>query len=568
MNPKIMTLERLATISAIHDLVGTRPDHRWGRASLVGRRSDGHSIASWFDAHSTDYRVQLVRESILSSAPWSDLLRVQIPKKNGIDTRAVDMPVVVDQARLYPIADWASQHAEAVLSPVAVAFRRGRQLHQTILGAHEDALSRPFACVIDIKGFYDNVSWSLADQAIDKFPADEAVKLLLGDLVRAPVIDRKTREPIGRTMGLVQGLSPSPVLANLILNDWDRQVAHAVSKFGVSIRRYCDDILLLAASMTALLRAVEIVTDRLARLGFRVKEGTGRPVNTRQEEVTWLGVSIGPEGLRVPEIVIVSKAREIQGDIDHGVLSSQGLEDLLIGLLEHYRRVLPLDRAQTVITQMRERLDLSQLSQEKEVSKTLKHLFTDHTSHGLKHREMDALDGNQWSKKTEQEPKLDQIWIGHCSGMLGRPDAKTRASSTGAPAQSAPAAVENGTVWRIGVWVDGPHQAHVIARRVDDQWHEGWAFADKESLSVPEIVVRALADGLRRLHDRGATEVTVVVTDRTLHGYGWRGWDVRSLRMHVALQQLQSARASIRLLWQPGRRFAKLATSHHLGVSS
>lgn len=568
MNPNIMTLERLAAISVVHDIVGARPDRRWGRASLVGRRSDGYSIATWFDAHSVDARVQLVRDSILGSAPWSDLWRALIPKKSGIDTRAVDMPVVVDQARLYPIADWASQHAEAVLSPVAVAFRRGRQLHQTILGAHQDALSRPFACVIDIKAFYDNVSWKLADQAIDRLPADDAVKLLLGDLVRAPVVNRTTRERVSRTIGLVQGLSPSPVLANLILNDWDRQVAHAVSRFGVSIRRYCDDILLLAGSMTALLRAVEIVTDRLARLGFRVKDGTGRPVNTCQEEVAWLGVSIGPEGLRVPESVIMSKASEIQGDIDHGVLSLKGLEDLLIGLLEHYRRVIPPDRFQTAVTTIRDRLDLSRLSHEREVSRTLKHFFTDHTPHGLKHRKLDALDGRQWSKKTEQEPKLELIWLGHCSGMLGRPDAKTRASSTGAPAQSAPAAVENGTAWRIGVWVDGPHRAQVIARQVGDQWHEGWAFADNESLSVPEIVVRALADGLRRLRDRGATEVTVVVTDQTLHGYGWRGWDVHSLRMHVALQQLQSARASIKLIWQPGRRFAKLATSRHLGVSS
>jgi hypothetical protein len=299
-----------------------------------------------------------------------------------------------------------------------------------------------------------------------------------------------------------------------------------------------------------------------------VKDGTGRPVNTRQEEVTWLGVSSGPAGLRVPESVIIPKASEIQVEIDQGILGSQGLEDSLIGLLEHYRRVLPLDRAQTVITQVRERLDLSHLSQEKEISKTLKHLFTDHTSPGLRHREMGALDGNQWSKKMEQEPKLDQIWLGHCSGTLGRPDAKTRASSTGAPAQSAPAAVENGTVWRIGLWVDGPHRAHVIARRIDDKWHEGWVFADKESLSVPEIVVRALADGLRRLRDRGATEVTVVVTDRTLHGYGWRGWDVRSLRMLDALRQLQAARAGVRLTWEPGRRFAKLSTSHRLGASS
>jgi hypothetical protein len=53
----------------------------------------------------------------------------------------------------------------------------------------------------------------------------------------------------------------------------------------------------------------------------------------------------------------------------------------------------------------------------------------------------------------------------------------------------------------------------------------------------------------------GATAVTVVVTDPTLHGYFWRHWEVHSLRMHTALAALDKATLGIEFNLEPGKRF-------------
>jgi len=381
---QVMTLERLASFAAVNDLVGARPDRRWGRASLATLRSDGHSIASWFETHTPEERTKLVREALLGQEPWGPLLRVQIPKKPGsVATRPIDMPLVLDQARLYLINAWLSKHAHRVLTRVAVAFRSGVQMAQVVLGAYERMQTAPFASVVDIAGFYDNIAWHLVDRVIDELPADERVQALLRDLTRVDVIERRSGHLVERTQGIPQGLSVSPVIANLVMNEFDQRVAHAVSRFGGSVRRYCDDILPLAPSRDANQRAIDILRDRLARLGLKIKAGTGKIADTRADAITWLGISFGPAGLDVPSATIDKKAFELQGKIDHAIIGPEGVEDRLMSLHKHYRRIIQPGRAQKLIASIRERLITTKLSlTRKEDLENLRTLINDRQSRG------------------------------------------------------------------------------------------------------------------------------------------------------------------------------------------
>jgi hypothetical protein len=125
----------------------------------------------------------------------------------------------------------------------------------------------------------------------------------------------------------------------------------------------------------------------------------------------------------------------------------------------------------------------------------------------------------------------------------------------GALARFAPLVVENvGAEWRLGACADGPRRARVVIRQVGTDNRQGGAFEDKESDSAPLIVVRALIVGLARLRSAGAQDVTIVPLDKTLVGYLFRKWRVRSLAMHAALVQLMEAASGLRLSFEAPRR--------------
>lgn len=356
----MMTLQQLASVPAINRLVGKRPDHRWGRASLTTPRGDGDSIASWFDQHAPEERIRLVREAILNRKPWSPLLRVWVAKRAGSnDFRAVDMPTVLDQAVLYLLHDWLAQHAEGVLTSVAVGFRRGIQMHQTVLNAHRVMASRPFVTVIDIADFFGSLEWRLVDRVIEDLPADQNVKELLERLVRVQVVERRSGRPLERRRGIPPGISVSPILANLVLNGFDRGAGHVLSKLGTSLKRYSDDICASSGSLDARNNAIKVVGDRLERLGLTIKAGTGRLVDVRREPAVWLGISFGPDGLDVLQATLEAKAARLQAKLEQGVIDRQGVDDSLIGLDRYYRRIIGPERAREVISSIKGRLDLS-----------------------------------------------------------------------------------------------------------------------------------------------------------------------------------------------------------------
>lgn len=372
-----MTLERLASPMAVSMAVGARPSKRWLRPNPLLRRADNVSIYEWFVHHEPEERMRLLREAILEEKPWSSLFRLQIPKRPGsTEMRTIDMPTVLDAARLYLIHDWLQHHAETILTRVAVAFRPDRSFSDTILGVHQRMASLPFASVVDIKAFYDSIDWDRADAVIDALPADKRLQDLLGDLVRVDVVERNSGRPVSRTKGIPQGLSVSPVLANLFLAEFDRTVAQALGRVGARVWRYCDDILVLAPSLSALEHSSEVLRDRLSHLGLQVKSGTGLLRDTREVPVRWLGLSMSPTTIDVPAEVIERKTHDLQSRYDLGLLSLQGLEDSLLGKEKHYSRILGPERAREVIQATRAGLRCGSPGPKKEGIELLKELVS------------------------------------------------------------------------------------------------------------------------------------------------------------------------------------------------
>ena len=106
----MMTLDRLAAEAP--RIVGLRPDPRWRRSSEHFVRSDGVSRKMWFERNPAGARVRCVRKALLEGAPWNRLVRIHLPKYGANDTRPIDIPTIVDQARLYLLQDWMREYAE------------------------------------------------------------------------------------------------------------------------------------------------------------------------------------------------------------------------------------------------------------------------------------------------------------------------------------------------------------------------------------------------------------------------------------------------------------------------
>jgi hypothetical protein len=131
----------------------------------------------------------------------------------------------------------------------------------------------------------------------------------------------------------------------------------------------------------------------------------------------------------------------------------------------------------------------------------------------------------------------------------------SEASDHGASARFAPLIAENaGAGWRLGAAANGPRRARALVRQVGTDRRHGWAFEERDSASTPEIVVRALTDGVVRLRAIGANDVTIVVLNRTLSGYLFLSWQVHSLAMHAALERLLEASSGLRVSFEPPKQ--------------
>lgn len=112
----------------------------------------------------------------------------------------------------------------------------------------------------------------------------------------------------------------------------------------------------------------------------------------------------------------------------------------------------------------------------------------------------------------------------------------------GASARFAPLIVENENVeWRLVACAAGPRRARVLVRQAGAERAQAWVFEDETSDSNPQIVVLALLNGFARLRATGARNVMVVALDKTVLGYLFHGWRVRSLAMHTSLVHLFDA---------------------------
>ena len=96
----------------------------------------------------------------------------------------------------------------------------------------------------------------------------------------------------GNPIGIIQGNPLSPLLCNVALSDFDRQM-NQLDK-NLAQWRYADDLLLGALDPQAAIRGLAFAVHHLAELGLRMHPDK-LVISTAQQGIDWLGVRMSIE---------------------------------------------------------------------------------------------------------------------------------------------------------------------------------------------------------------------------------------------------------------------------------
>ena len=210
--------------------------------------------------------------------------RVTIPKAEKGKYRDLGIPTVIDRLVQQAVAQILSVYYDRTFSDASCGFRPGRGAEDAILKCVSRADSGlVWAVDMDLAKFFDTVNHSRLIRKLSTRIEDKRVLSLIHRMLKSG-IDTGT-EVIHTEVGLMQGGPLSPILANIYLDEFDKEL----ERRGLEHIRYADDVVILCRSKRAAVRVLESTTRFLEqRMLLRVnREKSG--VNLITQGVKFLG---------------------------------------------------------------------------------------------------------------------------------------------------------------------------------------------------------------------------------------------------------------------------------------
>ena len=198
--------------------------------------------------------------------------RVEIPKSDG-GVRKLGVPTVTDRFVQQAIAQVLTPIYEEQFHEHSYGFRPNRCAQQAVLKALEMMSDgNDWIVDIDLEKFFDTVNHDKLMTIVGKTIKDgDVISIVRKFLVSGIMIDDEYEESI---IGTPQGGNLSPLLANIMLNELDREM----EKRGLNFVRYADDCIIMVGS--------EMSANRVMRnISRYIEEKLGLKVNMTKSKV-------------------------------------------------------------------------------------------------------------------------------------------------------------------------------------------------------------------------------------------------------------------------------------------
>lgn len=251
---------------------------------------DGIRIEDW-PAHAREHWEETRRQLEAGSYRPQPVRRVMIPKKSGGE-RPLGIPTVTDRVIQQAIAQVLTPIFDPGFSTSSHGFRPGRSAHGALeqIRGHLGAGYR-IAVDLDLAKFFDNVQHDILMARVARKVRDKRLLALIGSYLRAGVLNGEELQ--ASDIGTPQGGPLSPLLANILLDDLDRELESRGHRFV----RYADDVMILVKSQRAGERVMASVSRYLTKkLKLKVNEQKSRVIPVVQ--TTYLGYTFRGTKLR------------------------------------------------------------------------------------------------------------------------------------------------------------------------------------------------------------------------------------------------------------------------------
>jgi RNA-directed DNA polymerase len=323
-------MERVASLANLTEAV-RRVVRNKGAAGVDGMTV--RELKRWFASHWRELQEHLVSGRYRPQA----VRGMQIPKPGG-GQRQLGIPTAVDRVVQQALLQLLAPRLDPTFSESSFGFRPKRNAHQALEQARAyvgEGLS--IVVDLDLEKFFDRVNHDLLMARVARHVCDPRVLGLIRRFLEAGMMQNGVC--VERHEGTPQGGPLSPLLANLLLDDLDKEL----EKRGHRFCRYADDCNIYVRTKAAGERVMASVTQFLeGRLKLRVnrEKSAVAPV----EERKFLGyrllragrLGIAPKSLARAKDRIRAITRRNRGDAKVRRMIEE-LNSFLAGWITYFR---------------------------------------------------------------------------------------------------------------------------------------------------------------------------------------------------------------------------------------